>query len=357
MNNSWKKNLFNFALIIVFTVLVLYFTLKDQFQAVSQLILNISPIWLVIILLWGIVYTCVVGWIIAVFGKKYRKDYSLLKGIGNAFVGIFFRGITPSATGGQFAQAYIFHKQGIKYSDGASILWADFIVYQTTMMLYVTILFLLRYTHFMKLLGAWIYVIIAGYIVNVCVISALWTMALFPKVYIRLSHFALALLYRLHLIKNKEETKHKWDEQLNSFTIEIKKLQKDKALIMKTVLLNVLRMSVQFSLPFFISLALQSKINASSFLDCLALSSFVLMANSFIPIPGASGGTELVFVAVFQTILASEAIAGSVMLLWRFSTYHFVMVVGGIMFIILKRYYDTHRMEIEPKEVKSCELV
>lgn len=354
MNHSWKKNLFNFSLIIIFTVLVLYFALKDQFETVTNLILNINPIWLFIILIWGIGYGCVVGWILMVFGKKYRKDYSLLQGIGTAFVGIFFSGITPSATGGQFAQAYIFHKQGIKYSDGASILWADFIVYQTTMMLYVTILFFLRYHHFMRLLGAWIYVILAGYFINVCVIAALWTMALFPNVYIKLSHVALSFLHRIHLVKDKEATKKNWDNQLNSFTVEIKKLQKDKVLILKTVALNVLRMTVQFSLPFFISMALQSNIHASAFLDCLALSSFVLMANSFIPIPGASGGTELVFVAVFQTILASEVIASSVMILWRFSTFHFVMIVGGLMFIILKRYYDLHRNQVEEEEL--CEL-
>lgn len=347
----------NFALIIVFTLLVLYFALKDQFQQVSSLIINMNPLWLCIILLWGIGYACIVGWILAVFGKKYRKDYSILQGIGNGFVGIFFSGITPSATGGQFGQAYIFRKQGIRYSDGASILWADFIVYQTTMMLYVTILFLLRYHHFMNVLGIWIYVILVGYFINVCVIAALWTMALFPKVYICLSHLGLSLLHRLHLIKNKEQTQKKWDVQLQQFTTEINKLKKDKALIIKTVLLNVLRMSVQFSLPFFIIAALQGSIDWSIFLDSLALSSFVLMANSFIPIPGASGGTELVFVSVFQSILANDAIASSVMLLWRFSTYHFVMLVGGLVFIILKRYYDIHRNEDECKEVRECESV
>ena len=41
-----------------------------------------------------------------------------------------------SATGGQFGQIYIMKKQGIKVSDAASLLWADFIVYQTTMMIY-----------------------------------------------------------------------------------------------------------------------------------------------------------------------------------------------------------------------------
>lgn len=350
MNVSWKKNAMNLLLIVLFTAIVLYFALKDHFSKVCELILGMHPLWLMIILLWGVAYACVVGWILSVFGKKYNPKYSIAQGIGNGFVGIFFSGITPSATGGQFAQAYIFRKQGIRYSDGASILWADFIVYQTTMMIYVTLLFVLRYRHFMNLLGGWIYVILAGYMINVCVIAALWTMALFPKVYVKLSHFGVKVLHKLHIVKDQEKTLKNWDLQLENFTREIKKMQKDKKLIFKTASLNVLRMTIQFTLPFFIILAMNADVSWTSFLDCMALSSFVLMANSFIPIPGASGGTELVFVSVFHSILASEAIASSVMILWRFSTFHFVMLVGGIVFVALKRYYDTHRIELEDKE-------
>ena len=40
---------------------------------------------------------------------------------------------------------------------------------------------------------------LAGYFINVCVIAALWTMALFPNVYIKLSHVALSFLHRIHI--------------------------------------------------------------------------------------------------------------------------------------------------------------
>ena len=85
----------------------LWFALKDHYQEVMTLIGGMHWYWLVIILLWGIAYACVVGWILAVFAKRSKKDYTVLQGIANGFVGIFFSGITPSATGGQFAQAYI----------------------------------------------------------------------------------------------------------------------------------------------------------------------------------------------------------------------------------------------------------
>lgn len=64
------------------------------------------------------------------------------------------------------------------------------------------------------------------------VICALYTMALFPKVYIRLSGVIVNLLARIHLVKNREETLANWNLQLASFTTEIKKLTKDKRLIL-----------------------------------------------------------------------------------------------------------------------------
>ena len=52
-----------------------------------------------------------------------------------------------------------------------------------------------------------------------------------------------------------------------------------------------------------IALALHIPLKMSEFIDVMALSSFVTMANSFIPIPGASGGTEMVFALLFGSLM------------------------------------------------------
>ena len=167
------------------------------------------------------------------------------KGILVAFVGTFFAGITPSSTGGQFAQAYIMNKQGMKVSDAASLLWADFIIYQTTMMIYVTILFLLRFGYY-SAQSAWFNVILLGYAVNAIVILALYTMALFPKVYIRLAGFFARLLGKLHILKNPEKTRDSWNLQMTSFTKEIKSLSTDIKRIIICALINTVRLTLLF---------------------------------------------------------------------------------------------------------------
>lgn len=344
-----SKYVLNFAIIFLLTIGVLWFALKDNYREILEALSQINLFSLVVILCWGILYTVVWGFVYYVLGRKYVKKYSIGKGILVAFVGTFFAGITPSSTGGQFAQAYIMKKQGMRVSDAASLLWADFIIYQTTMMIYVTILFLLRFSYY-SAQSAWFNIILLGYLVNAIVILALYTMALFPKVYIRLTGGVARLLGKLHILKNPEKTKDSWDLQMTSFTREIKSLSKDVKRIIVCSLINAVRLTLLFSLPFFIGLALHIPLEWDQMLDVIALSSFVTMANSFIPIPGASGGTEVVFNLLFTGLMGT--LTSAVMILWRFSTYHIILLIGGICFMVAKNYYTRKDSQIQEDSIQ-----
>lgn len=355
MKQSMRSYILNFIIILGFTAAVLWFALKDNFHSIMELIGNIPFLWLFVILGWGIVYAGVIGLILTVLTRRYHKQYTFLKGFQNALVGYFFSGITPSATGGQFAQAYILKKQGIKLAEGASILWADFIIYQTVMMVYVTVLFLMRSAYYMEIVGTWFWAIIVGYLVNVGVIALLWTMALFPKLYVWLSQRMVSLLAKLHLVKDKEKTLSSWKLQVEGFTNEIKQIRHEHRLIVKAVLLNVLRMTIQLTLPFVIARSLGLPLGWDKLIDSMALASFVLMVNAFFPVPGASGGTEFAFTQLYIFLVGPGAAASSIMILWRFSTYHIVLIAGAFVFLYLKHRYDNEKYKKQAiiKEVTS----
>lgn len=354
MKNTLRNYILNLLIIILLTVGALWFALKDNYEEVFRLICGMKWYWLVLILAWGFIYSVVAGWVLSLFGKRYKKDFTFRQGVENGLVGSFFSGITPSATGGQFAQAYIFKKQGVKLSDAASLLWADFIVYQTTMMAYVSVLFLLRYRHYMEIIGPLFLMILIGFIINIGVIGVLWTMALFPRMYQKFSSLAVRFLSKLHIVKDKEKTLSSWSHQLHSFTKEIQTLKHEKALICKTVLINIFRMTLLYSLPFVIARAIGVPLSISQLLDVIALSSFVSMANAFIPIPGASGGTEAVFVLLFASVLGKTN-ASSIMILWRASTYHLVMLIGAAVFIWCKHHYSKQNSNEELEELEETD--
>lgn len=347
-----QKYLLNFLLILLLTGGVMWLALKDNYQEVLSAISKMNAISLLIILLWGVLFTVVWGLVYFVLGKKYVSNYSIGKGIIISFVGTFFSGITPSSTGGQFAQAYMLKKQGIKVSDGASLLWADFIIYQTTMMIYVTVLFILKFSYYRQQ-SAWFNLILIGYLINAVVILALYTMALFPKVYIWLSGWVVKVLGKCKILKDPQRTLDSWTLQMTSFTSEIKQLSKDKKRIFLCSCIDFVRLSLFYALPFVIAQALHISIQPDQLIDVITLSSFVTMANSFIPIPGSSGGTEAVFALLFAPLMGS--LTSAVMVLWRFSTYHIVLVIGGVLFAIVNQYYKKKEYMNQPIEISVKE--
>ena len=107
-----QKYALNLLIILALTGFALWFALKDNFHQVLKCISQMNLLSLVIVLLWGVLFTAVWGFVYYVLGRKYTDHYTPGKGILVAFIGSFFSGITPSSTGGQFVQAYIMKKQG-----------------------------------------------------------------------------------------------------------------------------------------------------------------------------------------------------------------------------------------------------
>lgn len=68
----------------------------------------------------------------------------------------------------------------------------------------------------------------------------------------------------------------------------------------------------------------------------IALQVLVFALMSFIPTPGGAGGAEAVFYLLYQPFLASDTI-GAVIIGWRFLTFYFLLLLGAVLFLIMKK--------------------
>ncbi len=349
MKKLFKNKTLNFFLVILFTVFMLWLMLKDNFDEVSELLNHVQLSWFFVVVGAVLFYQLIIGMILMVLARISNKEYHLGKGFVNAIIASFFHGVTPSASGGQFAQVYVFGKQGIPVSDSAGILWMDFILYQGTMVGMVFILLALRFNYFYTNFSNLFIVVIFGFIINSLVIVGLWALARFPKVYTWITNQGIEIGAKIHLIKNKEKTIENINLQLNRFGTETKQLQSHKKELIQVVVLNILRLLVYYMIPYYCALALGISVDSSLVIDIIALSSCVSMVNAFIPIPGASGGTEATFVLMFGHIFGKIK-ATSIMLLWRFTTYYLIMAIGGIVFVGYKYYVTKKESKLEKGE-------
>ena len=334
MGKNIRKHVLQVALLLALTAFALWFALKDDYQDVLRTITGVSISGLIVIAVLGILYYVIQGYVLYMIAKPYKKDIRIRDGMNNSYIAAFFNGVTPLG-GGQVAQTYAFRRIGMEYSDIASILWKDFFLYQSTVVVYVVALFLLRFSYAFEKFHAYILLVILGFAINSSVIIILWTMSKFPKFYVRISTGIVTLLYKLHIIKNKAATLEKWQGQILYFNEEIKKLKEDKILIVKVVLLNFLRQTIFYVLPFIVALALHIPMKPVDMINVILMSSFIHMLNALTPLPGDTGFTESAFIIIFAVVFGRIE-ASSVMILWRMATYHINLLIGGIVFLCVK---------------------
>ena len=124
------SSVLNIILLVAVTGLVLYFSLKDNYQMILHEIFTMNVWWLLIgaLLVLACYYLRSVSLHILI--RKFSNKYSFKKAFKLTLTTQFLNGVTPFATGGQPFQVYILKKDGIRLGDGTNIIMQNFIVYQ-----------------------------------------------------------------------------------------------------------------------------------------------------------------------------------------------------------------------------------
>lgn len=343
-----KKYIVSFSLILGLTCFALWFALKDNFTGVMNILHNLPFYLLLAILLYGLAYNIVIAMIYYNIVRKKKADYTFKEAMAVAFVGAFFSGVTPSATGGQFGQAYILKNQGIDYSSGASMLWLDFIVYQSVMVIYTSVIMIFKYAYYQQHYSSFFVLVLIGWAVNTGVILLLVTMSRCPNLYKKLSSWLVKFLNKIKIIKNPNKIIEMCDEQISCFNKEIHVLKEEKTMVVKIALLNVVRLTILYTLPLFIAYCLGINCHIGQIGEVITMSAFVMIANAFFPVPGASGGTEAAFILIFS-YLFTRTEASSICILWRFATYFIVIFIGGLVFLYCQSKYNRRKLKEETK--------
>jgi uncharacterized protein (TIRG00374 family) len=110
--------------------------------------------------------------------------------------------------------------------------------------------------------------------------------------------------------------------------------------------LNLARLVVYFSTPLIIGFLLRIELHWNQVIHLIALASFVSIANTFVPLPGAAGATESLFVLTFSTVIG-KASAASIMILWRFFSFYQILLIGGILFFKVRHQSDKEKQDEE----------
>ena len=368
--NSLFKYLIYLGIILLITACVLWYNLTRPtkgingedvlvYETIGDVAAN-TNIWYFLLLIFSIVFGFfIAALIIWCFAKLYTKHYKMHQAVANALIGSFYSAITPGSSGGQFAQVYVFKKQGMPVSNSASIFVMSFIVYQVCLIVFGLISLFTSFAAIANInvvpitigdvnfnIPIWIFILF-GFVLNLIVIVALFFMSLSRRFQNFICNGVIGILAKIKIVKNPEETRKSIRIQVENYRIEFRRLQSNLAftgLIFLIYCFSIINSNIQ---PFLCGLALNAfdaetlgnaGLMFQKFYESIAYSNFHQMATGLLPLPGSAGVSEIVFGSLFgptshyfsDSFYTTGGGINILLLLWRFMTFYIPFIINGV---------------------------
>lgn len=339
----------NSIIILIITIVVLYFVLKDNFKQTLEILISANQ-WLILltILIYG-VFLILESYILYRIAREYKKDYPFIKAFSLNMINKFFSGITPLATGGEPMQVYELKQDGVRITDGTNIIIQNFMLYQLGLVFFGMVAIIFNYSFhlfpnapFLKTL------VLLGFVIHLVMVILLTFVSFNKKFSAWAVRFGIKVLTKFKILKNIEKTKEKMEKSCEKFYNGAQHIKENKREFFIKLAIRIISFVFYYSIPFFITLAIGEKTDLTLWISIVA-SSYVYFSGSYVPIPGASGGMEFVFLSFFGNFIEENPLAVT-LVIWRFITYFFPTILGGIIYNVRK-----HRMALLETQKENVE--
>lgn len=331
-----KNNKFNFIFILILTFIVLFFSLKNNFLEVISQLKQLNLLWIFIALLLTVGHWLFSSLAMYLIGKKFKSNLQFNGIFKLNIVTQFFNGVTPFASGGQPYQIYALKKEKINLVDSTNISIETFVTYQLALIILGSVAIISNKifnifpnVSFLKIL------VLIGFLVNLFVGLGLFIISFTQKFNRFILKFLINLGSKLKLVKDKEETIKKLNNHVKTFHDGTKNLLKDKKNLVIVVILQIISLTTYYLVPLAI---LYSMGDYSSFNALIAIitTSYVMIIGAFVPLPGGTGGLEYSFITFFGNFINGSKLT-TLMIMWRFCTYYFGMLIGAVLLNLNRR--------------------
>lgn len=315
------------ALLTLIIFLLLFIALKDSLPDIWQQLKKTSPVILTHILLTSVFYHCSEGLITAFIARKHLPEFSLKTGIQCAFYCSFYR-VATLGSGAGAAGTYFLHKKGIDIVSAAGMYMMQYIFHKISIALYAVFMLICNFSFMYHTYYQYSSFLATGIGITLLIVVFLFALCFCKPLHSLVYRFC-CWLCRKGIEKIDPETIR---EQLALLRNTSSLLMNDKKLLFQLMFINFIKLSFWYSIPFLIL----HRENIFSLTASLSITSLVTALAGVIPTPAGIGSTEFVYLLLYEPVTGTVAAASS-MLLYRFSTYLFPVLPGGIIILIRKR--------------------
>ena len=276
--------------------------------------------------------------------KAFGEKITLAKAFKFTLIGFFFSGITPAASGGQPIEIYYMKKEKISGAKATMALLVQLCGFQISTISLGIICALINHA---VLQSGLIWLFLLGLTINgfalvimlICVFSKRLTRKV-VNAFIKILKFL-----RIKNIDDKKESLEKGLEKYNESAVFIKNNKKE---FVKAILRVFIQICFYYSVPFFVYKAFG--LNSHNFFEIFTMQAILYTTVSGLPLPGAIGVSESVFLGIFGSVFGTELLSGA-MLLNRGITFYWYIVVSFVTVVINAIAMKNVNVEMDDEEI------
>lgn len=261
-----------------------------------------------------------------------RTAVSFFQCIQYSFIGFFYSGITPSATGGQPAQLYYMNKDGQKGSDSTVVLMTVAVVYKFVLVVLGVGILLFCGGTLKTELHSFFPLYLLGLALNTIVVMVVLAAMLFPEWMIGAGAWVERQMIRLGICKENPARMDKVRAFTENYRQAVGWLKQHPGKLMVILFVTFLQRCSVFLLTYMVYLGLGQ--SGTSLQQVMILQASVYIAVDMLPLPGAQGITELMYQSVFAPVFVADRLLPS-MLVSRGLNFYFLLFVS--LLVVLAR--------------------
>lgn len=325
----------------VFFLLVLSFTLYTLFKGQ-----NLKVLWesMSQISIWTIVASCLIallfvcgeGFIIWFLYQQMSGKSGLLRCIRYSFVGFFYSGITPSATGGQPVQLYQMKKDGNSLADSTVILITVGTAYKLVLVLIGLFLLIFWNQSLHSYLGEEYFILYCvGLSFNIIIVIALFIIMAFPKIVLKMIKAIEFLLVKVRILKESLEREEKITNFICGYGEAVSLIKTRPYVLFIVMLLTFIQRAGIFFITYFIYKGFH--LNDFPMMTIIFIQASIYVAVDMLPLPGAQGITEMMYKTVYSGVFGVFLIPS--LCLIRGMSFYFLLFVSIGVVLYAQVYY------------------
>lgn len=353
-----KKKLLKYGLNILFILLItgfaLYFIFRDNDPAtIWKQVRSAKGSYVLVGVALMVIFVCSESCIMRYLFGGLKAKMTIGKCLLLSNIGFFFSAITPGASGGQPLQIFYMMKCGVDSLVSTLVAMVITVVYKFTLVILCVAFFILAPDVTQNAINEVPILFIIGCVMQIGFMVFLLICIYQPKIAAFIVRLAVKLGGKIRLVKKPDELLGKAMDSVRQYEQAAKYIREHIHVLFVSLGITIIQRLAYFSVTFMVAKALSID---CSWVEVVAIQIVISLSVDALPLPGATGVTEGVFIILQAMMLGQENVA-TCLLLNRGITYYALALVTGVFTLIGHLYFcRISKMRAEAlKQVKDSD--